>query len=544
MNLIKLLSFGLPPMRITMSIGLGMVAALAGGSIVSGLLGSKGSKRAARIQAAASREATAETRRQFDVTQQNLQPWMRAATGDPIYDTEGKVTGYTGGALNQYKDYGRSQVDPNSYIPDSNIPNYQDYVNNLPAIQNNIPQFDVQGNLQQYTDQGNVQGLNVDSNIQDFNVQGNLQQYTDQGNIQDFNVRGDVPQFNVQGDIPKFDSTQFDIYKDPSYEFRQAEQERGINRAAAGQGKVFSGNRLEEIMKRSGQLASTEYGAARNRMVQDYQIQRQNEAAGYGRDVTAYEANRQNEATGYGRNVTAYQANQQNEAQRYGRGRGVYDVGAQRERDQYGRDISAFGAQNQIEQQRYGRGLTQFQADTAREATQYGRGRGVYDVGAQRERDQYGRDITAYDVGRQNEAQRYGRGVDQYGRSLALGEAGYKAQAGQEQLGYNRGIGNFGRAYGQETDYLNRLASISNFGRQTATDVGRFGANASNQIGANINAAGQASGAAAIGSANAWQRAIGDITSLGTQYYGGQGSRGYVTDYNPTNTPYMRGING
>lgn len=88
--------------------------------------------------------------------------------------------------------------------------------------------------------------------------------------------------------IPEFDSTQFDIYKDPSYEWRAGEQERGINRNMAGMGKVTSGNRLEEIMKRSGEMASQEYSAAHGRMVDDYNIRRANEATGYARGVDSY----------------------------------------------------------------------------------------------------------------------------------------------------------------------------------------------------------------------------------------------------------------
>lgn len=89
-------------------------------------------------------------------------------------------------------------------------------------------------------------------------------------------------------EIPEFDAGQFDIYKDPSYEWRRGEQERGINRGAAGMGKVMSGNRLEELMARGGEMASQEYGAARDRMVQDYTLEAGREQAMYGRGVDAY----------------------------------------------------------------------------------------------------------------------------------------------------------------------------------------------------------------------------------------------------------------
>lgn len=48
--------------------------------LAGGLIGSKGAKKAAELQAAAAREATAEERRQFDITQANLQPWLKQGT--------------------------------------------------------------------------------------------------------------------------------------------------------------------------------------------------------------------------------------------------------------------------------------------------------------------------------------------------------------------------------------------------------------------------------------------------------------------------------
>lgn len=51
-------------------------ALLAGASVVSGLLGSSASKRAARAQEQATQASIAEQRRQFDITQQNMQPWL------------------------------------------------------------------------------------------------------------------------------------------------------------------------------------------------------------------------------------------------------------------------------------------------------------------------------------------------------------------------------------------------------------------------------------------------------------------------------------
>lgn len=60
-------------------------AAVIGGSVISGMMGSRASKRAAGEQAAASRAAIAEQRRQYDQTRADNEPWratgMRALAG-------------------------------------------------------------------------------------------------------------------------------------------------------------------------------------------------------------------------------------------------------------------------------------------------------------------------------------------------------------------------------------------------------------------------------------------------------------------------------
>ena len=59
--------------------------------------------------------------------------------------------------------------------------------------------------------------------------------------------------------VPTFDPN-IDVTQDPGYLFRQQEQERMLKRQYGGMGQLLSGNRLEGIMQRSGDLASQEYG--------------------------------------------------------------------------------------------------------------------------------------------------------------------------------------------------------------------------------------------------------------------------------------------
>lgn len=118
---------------------------VAGGMIVGGLIAGEGAKSAARTGAAGQEAGIRETRRQYDQTRQDLSPYRRVATGDPIYETDPntgekvidpatglpKVTGYTGGALQRLGAYGESNVSEGDYVPgvtpfDFNINNYKD----------------------------------------------------------------------------------------------------------------------------------------------------------------------------------------------------------------------------------------------------------------------------------------------------------------------------------------------------------------------------------------------------------------------------------
>ena len=439
-----------------------------------GYLGAEATKDAAATSAAAADRAAGLTAAQYTQSRADLAPYREVATGratdttfnEPAFDaartqydqdvadirgsfgvsrvargremaaidalgarpTRQNFTSqnYAGGTLNQLAEYGRSQVSPGDYIPPSEAPQFGDYVSGLPGIRSDIPEFDVGGLPPEW------------------------------------NLRGDIPAFDVQGDQPTYDPD-FDMSQDPGVRFRQQEQERAINRNMAGMGKTFSGNRLEELMSRSGDLASQEYAAAEGRNVRNYELERQAEQESYGRGLSAYDIQRQNEATGYGRE------------------------------------------------------------------------RSIFDVGYQREGDVYSRDLTAYDAARQNEAIGYGRDVDAYGRDYGLATDRYNAATGRENLLYGRGVGDYAREYGAEGDYLNRLANLSNIGQTATNTAATLGAGAAANQGAYISGAGNTAAAAQIGGASAWQNALGDLTSLGTQYAMSR-PQPYTPNYN-LNTP-------
>lgn len=222
---------------------------IGGATLLSGYLGSEASKDAARQTAGASDRATAEQRRQFDITQEMYAPYREAGTR----------------ALSRLEDYGPSQIREGQYIPRSEIPAYEAYMGTLDQAKAGIPQFD--------------------PNI--------------------------------------------DLSSDPGYQFRRAEMERQIDRVAAGQGNLLSGNRVEEVIARSGDLASQEYDRA------------------YGRALTGYEAARQREASQYGRGADFYTQAAAREAEQRSRGIQDYSLAYAKEQDylNYLRNLAGTGQQ-------------------------------------------------------------------------------------------------------------------------------------------------------------------------------------------------------
>ena len=373
------------------------ITAVVGGSLASGYLGAEGAKEAAATSAAASDRASGISQTQYEQNRRDLMPWMDVALGQRTDATfnEGAYTT----AVNQWDadaddirgSFGTSSLART--MEREAIGRLGDRPNRVDFTSQNYEG----GALQELAGYGKSEVLTGD--------------YIPASDIPGFDPRSSIQDFNVQGDRPEFDPA-VDLARDPGVAFRQQEQERAINRNMAGMGKLFSGNRMEELMARSGDLASQEYGAAYGRNLGEYEVDRAREATGYARDLTGFEQNRL------------------------------------------------------AEEARYGRDITDYNAEMARENLLYG------------------------------------RGVDEYGRQ-----------------------------YGTETDYLNRLAGLSQVGQQTAMGMGRMGTQTAANISANTVSAGNAQAAAQMGQASAWQNAIGDLTTLGTQYAMNQ-PQAYAPNYN------------
>lgn len=356
------------------------MTAVAGATLVGGYLGAEGAQDAAQISADASARASQLQYDQYLQNRQDLMPWMDVARG------------------NQERQFNPEQFDP--YNP-------EEAVRFIQAMR--AGEVDQQGySLDESGER--VGGAGALGELAGYGRSDVLSgDYIPASDVPSFAPSSDIQDFNIRGDQPVFDPT-VDMERDPGVAFRRQEQERAINRNMAGMGKLLSGNRMEELMARGGDLASQEYGQAYGRNLGEYELGRAREATGFARDLTGFEQNRLAEEARYGRDVT-----------------------------------------------------------------------------------------------------------------------GYNAEMARENLLYGRGVGEYGRQYGSETDYLNRLASLSKVGQQTALGVGNMGTQAAASVGANTIGAGNAQAAAQMGQASAWQNAIGDFTTLGTQYAMNQNQPSYTT---------------
>jgi hypothetical protein len=80
-----------------------------------------------------------------------------------------------------------------------------------------------------------------------------------------FNYQMPEEKFNYQMPEEAYTAPKFDFKADPGYQFRQAEQQKAIERSAAAGGGLFAGATLSDLAKRSGEMASQEYGNAYER---------------------------------------------------------------------------------------------------------------------------------------------------------------------------------------------------------------------------------------------------------------------------------------
>ena len=186
---------------------------VAGAMVVSAVVASEGAKDAASAGAGGQEAGIEEQRRQFDITQKQLAPYQRVAIGDPVYGNQ------------EAADAWLAKANEIQRLNDTGVYDRARTIRELDAL------GEQPSNISGYTG-------------------GALNRLADYGRSQ-----VDEGQY-----IPNVDPFQFNLqdYKDPGYDFRVGEAERGLNRNAAGMGKLLSGNRLRGIMDLNQEMASQE----------------------------------------------------------------------------------------------------------------------------------------------------------------------------------------------------------------------------------------------------------------------------------------------
>lgn len=218
----------MPAISTGLAIGLGALSA--GTSIVGGVLAKKGAESQAQAAERASAAAVAENRRQFDLTRQDLQPWIQSGSEAVRYLSHLLGLGPAPGSQTFTNASGRPIPGPNRFDPDA------------------FPRGGGQGGgpRRMFLDSPDMVGAPVGSMTVAPGRGGN---------------RFDPATF---GSLEK-DFTLADFEKDPGYEFRLAEGQKAIERSAAARGGLFSGRQLKDINRYGQEFASNEYGNAFNR---------------------------------------------------------------------------------------------------------------------------------------------------------------------------------------------------------------------------------------------------------------------------------------
>ena len=291
-----------------------VAVAVGGGAIVGSLISGYYANEAADKQSAASenatRIATAEQGRQFDLQRQDSRPWRDAG----------------GNALNSYMQ--RLNAGDNTQAP---------------------PQFAWNGgDLSKFSPQTNAMSR--------FAWNG--------GDTPSFNGRVNIPNYNNNMGQFQFDPSK--IGSNPNYQFVRDQALNAADKTLASQGKFDSGNRVADVMSLANGLASNEVNNEYNR-----QLQASN--TNYGRGVTDYGIVNQNALNQFGMNKDVYGFDTAQNNNQYNRAVGQYGMDTQLNNDLYNRDVNQYQMNYQQNQDMYNRAVGQYGMDYQRNNDIYGR---------------------------------------------------------------------------------------------------------------------------------------------------------------------------
>jgi len=231
-----------------------MGAAIAGSAV----LGAMSSANAADAQSESAAMSTAEQRRQYDLTRQDQAPWREAGLGGLNKMEYLLGTGET--------DLTRDQVRQNLLSQFTKTENA-----GMPAIWNGVGDDNLDlamASLSGPKTSVDEAGLNAAIDAEMARM-AEMKADPDYGSLlRDFGLE--------------------DFTKDPGYDFRLSEGEKGINRSLAARGGLFSGAAGKALSRYNQDFASNEYGNAYNRYNtnQGNKINRLASLAGIGQSAT------------------------------------------------------------------------------------------------------------------------------------------------------------------------------------------------------------------------------------------------------------------
>lgn len=375
-------------------------AILAGGSILSSILGARSANRAADAQVEASEKAIEEQRRQFDLTwdatqagrdasdqaYDGLTDWMGGGGSNITQassDARTRFLGQTGRANDRYLDTARRQADGMTARTGQITDLYADRMRGATDM--------LTDGLGAVTRRANDMTARATQNLtQDLR-----------------NARGGMFQRANQVAQRAFEA-------DPGYQFRLDEGLKARERSASARGNVLGAATQKELDDYSQGLASQEYGAFDARRSRDYQTE-------LGRAFSTYD-------------VDAGQAGQ------------IYDARIGRSDDIYGRGVnrlmSTYGARTDLAGDLYGARMGEASADYGRQA---GLASDALQLGGAEA-------ALGYDTRMANIGSRYGREQDSLNRLSQIAGLGQQAtglgvQAGTNAANQISGLyGNIGQA--------------------------------------------------------------------------------------------------
>lgn len=230
----------------------------AGASIIGGNKAANAQKDAANQATALQQDQNAEARRQYDQNRTDLAPYRAVGTGAlgklsnlmGVGTQQGPTTdwaGYVGGNPQAKAAYDASQVPAQTYNLSDYFGGGQDWMGGQGfsgETSFNVPQDASSFGQSYYNSTGKAAGHDISSYT------------TTPSNPADF------------GSLDR-SFTLADFNKDPGYEFRRSEGQRGVESSAAARGGILSGGALKALARYNQDAASGEYGAAYNRFNND-----------------------------------------------------------------------------------------------------------------------------------------------------------------------------------------------------------------------------------------------------------------------------------